>query len=66
MTHIAYTLTEIALAQRLFRDAQSNGTLRPGRLLAVAASRGTGLISTARSSTTWQDYLPEARRLLGS
>jgi hypothetical protein len=52
------------LARQLHAQATLTGTLKPPRALgAMASSGGARMVATA-AVTTWQDYLPEARRIL--
>ena len=58
-----YTPAEIALAERLFAEAQANGTLKPGRGLAALAL-STGLGCSVAQAPSFRDYLPDARKQL--
>lgn len=58
-----YTDAEIALAKRLFAQAQANGTLTPLRgLIAIALSNGYR--QSVSQTVTYRDYLRHARRRL--
>lgn len=58
-----YTDAEIALAKRLFAQAQASGTLKPPRgLIAVALSNGYR--QSVSQTVTYRDYLRDARQRL--
>ncbi len=58
-----YTDAEIALAKRLFAQAQASGTLKPPRgLIAIALSNGYR--RSVSQSVTYRDYLHDARQRL--
>ncbi|WP_028745402.1 hypothetical protein [Rhizobium mesoamericanum] len=58
-----YTDAEIALAKRLFAQAQASGTLKPPRgLIAIALSNGYR--QSVSQTVTYQDYLRDARQRL--
>jgi hypothetical protein len=58
-----YTDTEIALAKRLFAQAQASGTLKPPRgLIAIALSNGYR--QSVSQTVTYRDYLRDARQRL--
>lgn len=58
-----YTDAEIALAKRLFVQAQASGTLKPPRgLIAIALSNGYS--QSVSQAVTYRDYLRDARQRL--
>lgn len=58
-----YTDAEIALAKRLFEQAQASGTLKPPRgLIAIALSNGYR--QSVSQAVTFRDYLRDARHRL--
>lgn len=58
-----YTEPEIALAKRLFAQAQASGTLKPPRgLIAIALSNGYR--QSVSQAVTYRDYLRDARQRL--
>lgn len=58
-----YTDAEIALAKRLFAQAQASGTLKPPRgLIAIALSNGYR--QSVSQTVTYRDYLRDARQRL--
>jgi hypothetical protein len=58
-----YSDAEIALAKRLFAQAQASGTLKPPRgLIAIALSNGYR--RSVAQAVTYRDYLRDARRRL--
>jgi hypothetical protein len=58
-----YTDAEIALAKRMFAEAQASGTLKPGRGL-IAVALGSGARSSVAQAPSFRDYLKDARQQL--
>lgn len=58
-----YSHAEIALAKRLFAQAQASGTLKPPRgLITIALSNGYR--QSVSQTVTYRDYLRDARQRL--
>lgn len=64
---IPFTAAEIALAKRLFAEAQAQGSVKAPRAIGAVASRAGGPIqSIGRIEVSHRDYLRDARAILSS
>lgn len=62
-----FNAAEIALAKRLFAEAQAEGSLKKPRAIGAVASRAGGPIrSMGRIEVTHRDYLRDARAILSA